>query len=455
MSSETVLKSFHLLGLNGYRDVGVVCDSEVSIVIAENGSGKTTLLNAMYGVLSGRLERLREIDFRELVFEFTSQREPFRIEKATLFEYLTAPTEKGSENLIKLQQYGYSTDELFAFARALHGGRNAFLDTTEFRRLYANTPYSKEDLVEMLDTIAPANVSEAAAAAIREFVKAGMQGLEPLYLTTYRRIEAEVPEYKRESEPFYLRRSVTEKANAERLIFFGMRDVERRLEELTELIRRDTFDGYLQLSRRMLDELLNLQGNLAIEGELNVESLRTVLGRLGRMGEDSERRITQLVEAGRLQENKPLAYFLHQLSALYERQRSSEAALAAFVEIVNKYWEGSPRDKLLEFDKTRVRVRTRNLFTQSEIPLGALSSGEKQIVSIFARLLLDPGRKFLILIDEPELSLSIDWQRRFLVDLKATSGCGQLLAITHSPFVFDNELDEFARPLLVSNHNAD
>ncbi len=68
------------------------------------------------------------------------------------------------------------------------------------------------------------------------------------------------------------------------------------------------------------------------------------------------------------------------------------------------------------------------------------------MISLFAKMFLYSRRK-IVLIDEPELSLSIDWQREILVDVLSAPLCAQLIAITHSPFVFDNELDPFARAL--------
>ncbi|RYE52160.1 MAG: N-acetylmuramic acid 6-phosphate etherase [Sphingobacteriales bacterium] len=50
-------------------------------------------------------------------------------------------------------------------------------------------------------------------------------------------------------------------------------------------------------------------------------------------------------------------------------------------------------------------------------------------------------------MDEPELSLSLDWQKKILVDVVNSPSCVQLIAITHSPFVFDNELEPYATSL--------
>jgi predicted ATP-dependent endonuclease of OLD family len=56
---------------------------------------------------------------------------------------------------------------------------------------------------------------------------------------------------------------------------------------------------------------------------------------------------------------------------------------------------------------------------------------------------LTQKNKVFVFIDEPELSLSVDWQRMFLVDILDSASCDGLIATTHSPFVFENELENF------------
>jgi predicted ATPase len=50
-------------------------------------------------------------------------------------------------------------------------------------------------------------------------------------------------------------------------------------------------------------------------------------------------------------------------------------------------------------------------------------------------------------IDEPELSLSVPWQRQFLVDIVQGKFCSGLMAVTHSPFIYENELDDYTHGL--------
>ncbi|MEO0684253.1 MAG: AAA family ATPase, partial [Cyanobacteria bacterium J06649_11] len=77
--------------------------------------------------------------------------------------------------------------------------------------------------------------------------------------------------------------------------------------------------------------------------------------------------------------------------------------------------------------------------------LSKLSSGEKQIISFFSKIYLsESDKRFIILFDEPELSLSMTWQKQLLPDILSSEKCDFLLAVTHSPFIFHNELDGYA-----------
>lgn len=67
--------------------------------------------------------------------------------------------------------------------------------------------------------------------------------------------------------------------------------------------------------------------------------------------------------------------------------------------------------------------------------LSKLSSGEKEILVLFYRLLFEVKDGVLLLVDEPEISLHIAWQRMFAEDLKKVVEKKNMTAIiaTHSP----------------------
>jgi ABC-type cobalamin/Fe3+-siderophores transport system ATPase subunit len=65
-----------------------------------------------------------------------------------------------------------------------------------------------------------------------------------------------------------------------------------------------------------------------------------------------------------------------------------------------------------------------------------LSSGEKQIFIILLKVFLQEKRAGILLMDEPELSLHINWQRLLIPTLVELNPNTQLVLATHSPTVF-------------------
>ncbi len=82
-----------------------------------------------------------------------------------------------------------------------------------------------------------------------------------------------------------------------------------------------------------------------------------------------------------------------------------------------------------------------------------LSSGEKQILIILTTVLIQGGRKSIMIMDEPEISLHFDWQRRLIEDVRSLNPHLQLILATHSPAVVMNgwtdrvtEISDLVRP---------
>ncbi len=72
-----------------------------------------------------------------------------------------------------------------------------------------------------------------------------------------------------------------------------------------------------------------------------------------------------------------------------------------------------------------------------------LSSGEQETMVLFYRLLFEVPDNVMLLVDEPEISLHIAWQRMFAQDLELISKKKNLCAIiaTHSPQIVNGNRD--------------
>jgi predicted ATPase len=78
--------------------------------------------------------------------------------------------------------------------------------------------------------------------------------------------------------------------------------------------------------------------------------------------------------------------------------------------------------------------------TGERIGLESLSSGEKQLIRMFVECL--SGGPNSILIDEPEISVHIDWQRELMAILQSLNQGAQFVVATHSPEIMAEIPDE-------------
>ena len=80
---------------------------------------------------------------------------------------------------------------------------------------------------------------------------------------------------------------------------------------------------------------------------------------------------------------------------------------------------------------------------QQELSLTDLSSGEQQEVVLLYELLFKTTANTLILIDEPEISLHVLWQKAFIDDLQKIAAIKKInfLVSTHSPQIINNHWD--------------
>jgi energy-coupling factor transporter ATP-binding protein EcfA2 len=62
-----------------------------------------------------------------------------------------------------------------------------------------------------------------------------------------------------------------------------------------------------------------------------------------------------------------------------------------------------------------------------------LSSGEKQILVILMTVLIQDNKPSILFMDEPEVSLHIDWQRKLIQYIKELNPNVQIILATHSP----------------------
>jgi energy-coupling factor transporter ATP-binding protein EcfA2 len=102
--------------------------------------------------------------------------------------------------------------------------------------------------------------------------------------------------------------------------------------------------------------------------------------------------------------------------------------------LIHRLYSGNKR---IVFTESLITVQAAS---GDQIGLESLSSGEKQLMRMFVECLR--GGPNTILIDEPEISVHIDWQRELMANLQLLNRDAQYVVATHSPEILAEVADE-------------
>ncbi len=432
------LKSFTINGLFGYKNIKIPFDKEAVILIAENGSGKTTILNALYYSISCQFDRLKTIDFDSIVLEFVSgatikiERDAIHITNNDILGFISSIRKYlPSKELEILREYYREFGVSEKFFVLLIGLINEY-------RIDLSGQYSNilNDLHSRLKRYS--NGIEDPIHEIQEIIQEKLKE-SVLYFPTYRRIEEDLKNLGYgEGNSKQLKLAKGE----ENLIKFGMDDVVAKFDEIKKEIKDSALNLFSKITGEILTQFVDGAGiTQAMRDSIQPETLNIVLSRVGEtnISKSYKEKIEKLVSSGDINdpEHDQLVYFLSKLVGVYEQQKEKDNSINQFAKICNQYLH----NKQIIYDQANVDISIVQTRNNQPIDIKNLSSGEKQIISLFSKIYLESTEDFILLFDEPELSLSIEWQRLLLPDILRSGRCKLLVAVTHSPFIFDNELD--------------
>lgn len=435
-SSNVKMLKFSIMKLFGRKNIVIDFENNVKIFVGENGIGKTTILNILFYSITKNYSKLRAIDFEKIELLFSDN------QKLTL-------EKKWIEPRIHIEHFNPSSR--YYEQKKIYNNLiiNEIIDIN-----YEYSAKKKRKNNETTDKWVHLDVEDEklmrdSSKGLHRFSKSINEIFkdEVLYFPTYRRIEEELYNLGYNID----NKEVTAEINLE-LIKFGMKDVKSTFNEIEDSIKNSTLIGYSQVTGGMISHLVH--GHQITQEMLDKikesDTLNVVLDRVGSYLNDVDKnKIRELMKSNELFDtNKnptynPLIFFLYNLIENYEEQKIKDDSIKNFTRVCNSYLV----NKLVRYDESKVKIDIIDKNTSIPIELGNLSSGEKQIVSLFTRIYLTSEKNFIVLFDEPELSLSIEWQEKLLEDVLGSGRCSFMVAVTHSPFVYNNSLEEYTESM--------
>ena len=421
-------------------------DSRITIIHGPNGIGKTVLLTMIHGLFNSKYEVFYDVPFQEFRVEFDGE-ESIAVKKETASSQVM-PAQDHSNLSIMYCDSGlpYRLRSSEEHERIFHEEIDSI---PELRQIGSNlffnrktdSTLTKEEVIEIYDHLRSKLYNEPDwLTYIKAEAKVHTRFIQTQRLQSRQIVPANKPFF----IPYSIRREIPSIPNSA---------VEEYSDEIVKTIRT-TFEEYGELSqareRSFPGRVIGGSGVRDFDRDLYdklkvLESKRVELMELGLLEKDKDvPDIPKLDEAlegsDKAQEELAKVFFSTYIQDVEEKlsvfDEISEQ-LRILTEIINERFK---------FKTLMVNKSDGFIFVAQDgekIPITNLSSGEQHELILFYQLLFHVQPNSLILIDEPELSLHVVWQRNFLKDLQRIVKLRKfdVLVATHSPQIVHDKWD--------------
>lgn len=402
-------------------------ETGITLMLGQNGLGKTVMLNLIKSIFSYNFDKVLDACFSKVVITFDNNNKielEQRIEKDNIHDLIFYYYEK--DNLI-------SQDSLHSMAensdKAMREIREYILpyyrrfDENEWVDRRSGERCTTNELILLHNDLIPKEI-------LTKWRKYPIWLTDVIDLFNVNLIETQrllttVQIEERYSRPHKEYRNTVEEYSKELLA-----EINAKLASSTELAAKldRTYPN------RLIDRLKNIS-------DISQKDLNSKLNDL-----EIKRKRLSIVGLIDLKEEPVLQSISNQEKAIKE-------VLLVYIDDSNKKLEvyDSLADKIellmriinsrFLFKKLSINRDTGFNFVSTKngqpIDLNKLSSGEQHMLILFYQLLFKYSSQTLLLIDEPEISLHISWQKRFIEDLQQILKLNsmEILIATHSPSI--------------------
>lgn len=450
MTQETWIAEIVVEGLHAQFDVELRFNPGLNIIYGKNGRGKTTILHLLANALELDFERFSFLQFRRISIKNS---------RDDIVEIIKSENDDSPTVFVNGQKTSYGgknshlSEKEVSNLREILGGRPtylpAFRSILERARVDAN-PYrgSSDRRDEGFDEMV-----EREFAALRDFAQA--RSLTPV---SYRQLREEAAAT---AEKTFLCRQWFGRF-VPVIRYPSVADVEDALSEEWRRAQYDISDKEQRMFEQTFVKIFRAISGL--ETTQKVENNDNLLTSIAALLEDQESQVASsesmeiyktLRHAAQSigQKDSPIQGIDNSLLEIYRQAletRNTERKTAfqrsrEFESSINKFLDrkaikiGQLPATAVPRSRAMVAVQTESGHTYG---LSALSSGERQILTMVYSASRTKFLSGVFLIDEPELSLHIDWQRIVLRELRNQSIDRQIIACTHSPEVGADHMAE-------------
>ena len=453
------LKSIAVTGLFGSIDIDLnLCGDDITLLFGTNGSGKSTLLRIIDRILTDDLAPLLEEPFSKASLSFADG-SVVGFDRNTKQWTEKAPSEKPKSGPIQIRYEGDDwrgfiedqTPFIMVNDQVTRPGRGPVppevLESVKRNYFVFLSVDSKSDHMSDSRGTLRGLWDPEAAKHPRKLTRKSRLITSNRLQNIYRARQG--MGRMRGTEPSEKPHRITSLAEGLKAIISDAREKARKTSADTDSTFFQRMLAKIRLGLTHVEpEINNTDSRSKLEQELNELNSRLIRCALS----TSELRLPKVASHS----NQPIpvgVLFEHHLQDLMTKAKASEEILnrlETLINIVNSRLVGKRAE--LSADAGLIVKREDD---DANIPLTRLSSGEQHLIVLFYSLIFETTPGGVCLIDEPEISLNVDWQESFISDLQLAARISpqQFIIATHSPQIASNHTN-LLRTVETKNHNG-
>ena len=400
-------KKVKISGFWGEHTLNADFDNDVNVIIGRNGTGKTTFMNILHAVLTVDVDWLDDFEFNLVEIKLTNKNKTKTIKVA-----------KDQQEDYRFQSVQYSISNKKYVLRVANSNESVPL---HFKRRLIEESEVLRDLLRELVNITTLSVYRIK----KEYELDRRERVERKLMSPVDQILADL---------------LSRLASYNLELSDQARGVSSKLQKevLTSLLYVDKptqIDG-IKLEFNKKEEKRKLITAYRQLGVLDAKVRKDINQHIERVASSIEKMKNAISSS---KDDEPVAFDFGPLEKIRQTNDVVRMSLQAELqeneifrqrEIFLKTLKGFIEDKDFEFINGVLKV-----YKEREVPVEKLSSGEKQLIILFAESLLQREQPFVFIADEPELSLHVSWQREILPAIRLLNPNSQLIVATHSPEV--------------------
>ncbi len=434
------LRSLSVRGLFGRFNhiIAFNQDEDLTIITAPNGHGKTVVLRIIDNLFNRNFHSFSRLTFDEIALEFHSGKSIVIFKEAPS---LFADEGKSVAKQVSIKTFGFGNNhEIFHLSVTLperelrsierrfpieRVGPDQWYDHRLETILYTN------QLLEFYGDQLPAGMIEALK--LPEWVVQAVSSLRTRLVETQRLLSLDDPD----KDERYPRR---EKRKTQSVVEKDAADLASKIQKALQTYANAAQRLDQSFPRRVIEFRDGEAGNdQDIRGALNqLSQKRQALVTVGLIGESESDPIKPTDSLEDESTRRILSIYVDDTTSKLGIFDEIYARIRLFKDIIDEHFSF----KEIKIDSAN-GIRAVDKDSGSPIALSELSSGEQHELVLIYELIFKVDEGSLILIDEPELSLHVAWQKRFIPNIQKIQKLRGLSVViaTHSPQIINDRWD--------------